>query len=312
MNNKFSITIPAYKQAYLQEAIASCLKQTYSNFELIIVDDASPEDLISVVKSFNDERIHYYRNKKNFGAIDVVDNWNKCLEYTSGDYIICMGDDDKLLPNCLEEYANLIEKYPGLGVYHAWTEIIDEKNELVDLQTPRPEWESAYSLLWNRWNGRRQFIGDFLFDTKQLRNNGGFFKLPLAWTSDDITALIAAKNKGIANTQVPTFQYRINRYTISNTGNTEIKLQAVILSKEWYKKFLAEKPNNDIDCKYWTLINEMFETHFDYMMRGPIKQDLANKSLFRILYWYKRRKQYKLNSFIFKRLIKDALEERFK
>ena len=53
----FSITIPAYKRAYLHEAIESCLAQTYFNFELVIVDDASPEDLYSIVEEFHDERI---------------------------------------------------------------------------------------------------------------------------------------------------------------------------------------------------------------------------------------------------------------
>lgn len=51
---KFSIAIPAYKRRFLKEAIESCLAQTYGEFELVIVDDASPEDIGSVVKSFDD------------------------------------------------------------------------------------------------------------------------------------------------------------------------------------------------------------------------------------------------------------------
>ena len=116
---KFSIVIPAYKNNFLSEAIKSVLNQTYLDFELIIVDDCSPEDLKTVVDQFNDKRIQYYRNKKNCGAINVVDNWNICLSLCNGEYIICMGDDDLILPNCLEEYAKLMAKYPGLGVYHA-------------------------------------------------------------------------------------------------------------------------------------------------------------------------------------------------
>ena len=73
----------------------------------------------SVVKSFTNARIRYYVNEKNCGAENVVDNWNICLGYARGDYVICMGDDDKLLSTCLKEYAKLIERYPGLGVYHA-------------------------------------------------------------------------------------------------------------------------------------------------------------------------------------------------
>ena len=99
---EFSITIPAYKAKYLNECIDSILAQTYKDFELVIVNDASPEDLDSIVNQYIDSRIRYYVNEKNCGAINVVDNWNKCLEYAKGEFIICMGDDDKLMPNCLE------------------------------------------------------------------------------------------------------------------------------------------------------------------------------------------------------------------
>lgn len=131
---KFSILIPAYKKAYLQECIDSILRQTYECFELIIVDDASPEDLYSIVSLYSDPRIKYYRNEKNCGAANVVDNWNICLGYATGDYAICMGDDDKFLPNCLEEYVRLIAKYPGIGLLHGWTEIIDENSTAYQKQ----------------------------------------------------------------------------------------------------------------------------------------------------------------------------------
>ena len=103
---KFSILIPAYKKAFLKDAINSCLSQTVKNLEVIIVDDCSPEDLGTIVAGFDDERIHYYRNESNIGALNVVDNWNKCLSLCTGDYVICMGDDDMLLPDCLEEYMD--------------------------------------------------------------------------------------------------------------------------------------------------------------------------------------------------------------
>ena len=307
-NYKFSITIPAYKCSFLRYAIDSCLNQSYSNFELIIVDDASPEDLLSVVQEFNDERIHYYRNEKNCGAINVVDNWNKCLEYATGDYIICMGDDDKLLPNCLEDYTLLINKYPGLGVYHTWTQLINEDGNFIDLQAPRPEFESVYSLIWNRWKGRKQYIGDFLFDSKLLKANGGFYKLPLAWASDDISAVIAAKHKGVANTQQIGFCYRINSQTISKTGNIEIKLDAISKEKEFYDIFLSEKPYDDLDRKILNCIINLETIYFDKKKGLTIANDLRNHTIFRVIHWIRRRKKYKLT----KRILLYAIIQSFK
>lgn len=217
---KFSITIPAYKQKYLYEAIESCLAQTYKDFELIIVDDASPEDLKSVVDRFQDSRIRYYRNEKNCGALNVVDNWNICLGYATGDYVICMGDDDRLLPNCLEEYSKLIDKYPNLDIYHGMTEIIDENSRVVDMQESRPEREGMFSMISGRLrNSRFQYIGDWLFKRTALEHLNGYVNMPMAWGSDDLTAYTIAKNKGVANTQIPAFQYRISSLTISNSGH---------------------------------------------------------------------------------------------
>ena len=87
---KFTIAIPAYKKEYLEEAIRSVMAQSFADFELLILDDDSPNDLQSIVCKFNDKRIRYYRNERNVGALNVVKNWNKCLDLAEGEYIICM------------------------------------------------------------------------------------------------------------------------------------------------------------------------------------------------------------------------------
>ena len=299
-NTLFTIAIPAYKSKFLGEAIDSCLSQTYGNFELVIVDDASPEDLKSVVDRYHDNRIRFYRNEKNCGAVDVVDNWNICLSYAKGDYIICMGDDDKLLPCCLEEYLKLMEKYPGLGVYHAWTEIIDEESVMFDLQQPRPEWESALSVAWNRWNGRtRQFIGDFCYEVKRLRKDGGFFKLPMAWGSDDICAVRAAVGGGIANTQRVCFQYRVNRYTISKTGANEEKFKATLKEREWYRQLFAECDSifarlSETEKKYLHCLKSDLPRVFTKKFKSELVHDMEHNPL-RFFFWIRRKQELELS-----------------
>ena len=91
---KYSFVLPAYKACYFKEALESILNQTYSDFELIIVNDASPEDLDSIVSEFDDSRITYYTNETNIGGKDLVEQWNKSLTYAKGEYVILASDDD--------------------------------------------------------------------------------------------------------------------------------------------------------------------------------------------------------------------------
>lgn len=293
---KFSIAIPAYKPEYLDEAVSSVLAQSFGDWELIVVDDASPADLRSIMAPYlADPRVQYYRNEQNFGSVNVVNNWNRCLEYCKGDYVICMGDDDKLLPNCLADYAELIDRYPGLGVYHARTEIIDEHSEFSDVTASRCEFESVYSFIWHRWNARfLQYVGDFLYETESLRKNGGFFFLPLAWGSDDITAIIAAREKGIANTLQPGFCYRINPATISKEGDIVVKMQAIQKEEEWIESFLEVEPDDELDKKYWICLKRQRVRYFEKKKGLTIARDLKDHSWVRVFPWIVRRKRFGL------------------
>ena len=96
-NNKginFSFILPAYKGRYLKEAINSILAQTYPYFELIIVNDKSPDDIDSIVNAFEDNRVSYYVNKENIGGKDLVAQWNHCLSFAKNEYVILATDDD--------------------------------------------------------------------------------------------------------------------------------------------------------------------------------------------------------------------------
>lgn len=308
----FSVTIPAYKDRYLKETIDSVLAQTYQNYEIVIVNDASPYDLDSIVSKYDDPRIRYFKNEKNCGAKDVVDNWNICLSYATGEYLICMGDDDKLTSRCLQDFSDLIKKYPKLDLFHARSEIIDDDSNLVSILEERPEWESVYSLMYNP---RNTHLGDWLFKTETLRKNGGFYKLPYGWQSDDITAFIAAEKFGVANTKEVGFQYRGNGLSISHDLSCiEEKIEAVRAAVKWRLAFVEnEQPEN---AKYQRLIelikrdSSLYEhREIDNMVEFDIRKNIWNRSWFWLLNHHKYGISTKRYLLILLRTIKYKLNE---
>ncbi len=294
---KYSITIPAYKAKYLGRSIESVLAQTYNDFELIIVNDASPEDLDSVVNSFEDKRIRYYKNEVNRGAESVVDNWNRCLNYALGDYLICMGDDDELTPDCLAQYNSLMDRYPNLDLYHARTIVIDENSEFCNLQESRPEFESMYSMMWHMIvQGRIQFIGDFLFKRQTLLANGGFYKLPLAWGTDNISSFIAASKTGVANGEKPTFRSRRHSQSLTIGGYSDAKFEAINMEERWYEEFLAAcEPVTQID-KYMVIsLGREIGYHFRKKKVFLLSKDLSCSNFFRLFHWLSKHQEARLS-----------------
>ena len=150
-------------------------------------------------------------------------------------------------------------------------------------------------MIWNRWHGRLQYIGDFLFEVSTLRANGGFYKLPLAWASDDISTFIAAKEGGIVNSQIPLFQYRVNSNNISSTSNAEIKLKAIKQEREWYNVFLQVQPSDETDAVYRKMILNDIDKHFKKKQLLTIKDDIVKRSISRYFYWLFRRKRFGLS-----------------
>lgn len=305
---KFSIIIPAYKINYLKEAIESVVNQTFEDFELLIFDDCSPHDIKSLANEYlADKRVRYFRNKSNYGAERLVDNWNNALSYCKGDYVICMGDDDRLTPNSLEIYADLISKYPEISVFHGQTEVIDENGNITEYLEPRFEKESVWQLIYYRWAGlgRQQFVGDFCYNRETLTKDGGFYNLPLAWGSDDITACIAASKNGIVNSQDTCFQYRKNRHTISNSENADIKIKALLLQRKWYEDFLIkQEPMTEKERVMQSLLQQLLPQHFEFHTKIIICDNMKTNKC-RLFHWLSLQRSLKLSKLqILKQFIK--------
>ena len=102
-----SVCIPAYRGArHIGEAIESVLAQTFTDFELLVLDDASPDNTAEVVLRYRDPRIRFLRNERNAG---VQANWNRCLELARGRYFKLLPQDDLLAADCLARQVEVLE-----------------------------------------------------------------------------------------------------------------------------------------------------------------------------------------------------------
>lgn len=105
-----SICIPTYNGSqYIEKCIESCLAQSYRNIEIIVCDDCSSDSIVNVLNPYlkKDYRITFYQNEKNLG---LVGNWNKCMNYASGEYIKWLFQDDWMDVNAIEEFVEIANK----------------------------------------------------------------------------------------------------------------------------------------------------------------------------------------------------------
>jgi len=116
-----SIIMPSYNTAsFIEETIQSVLNQTYTNWELIIVDDCSTDNTNEVVDTIKDCRIHYLKNEKNSGA---AISRNKALREAKGQWIAYLDSDDLWMPEKLEKQIKFMEENGYVFSYTNYEEI---------------------------------------------------------------------------------------------------------------------------------------------------------------------------------------------
>lgn len=243
---KYSFVLPAYKATFLREAIDSILNQTYKDFELIIVNDASPEDLTSIVNSYSDERIQYYINENNIGGTDLVAQWNHCITYAKGDYLILASDDDIYHPQYLEKIDALTDKYPEVNVFCPQVQYVNSDGELIKGDVEKShrqdeEYLSQVEFTYLRFKGELPSgIPYYIFKREKLIDIGGFVNFPTAWFSDDATIIRMAKDGLVIHPEM-LFSFRHSTLNISCMQNTyHMMSQKLLATDSFYWWYLDE------------------------------------------------------------------------
>jgi glycosyltransferase involved in cell wall biosynthesis len=114
-----SVVIPCFRgEQFLSEAIESCLKQTYRNLEILIVDDASPDASAAVAERFMGRysNIRLLRHSVNRG---VSAAWNTGMEASTGEYILRLAQDDTLEPDAISKMVETFQQRPSPSVVYA-------------------------------------------------------------------------------------------------------------------------------------------------------------------------------------------------
>ena len=134
MNNsqpKLSIGLPVYNgEKFLKKCLDSLLAQTFSDFELIISDNASTDNTEAICRTYaaQDQRIRYYRNQTNIGC---ACNFNRVFELSNSEYFKWAAYDDLHAPDFIEKCMDVLEKDPTYILCHSHTYFIDEQGEFL-------------------------------------------------------------------------------------------------------------------------------------------------------------------------------------
>ena len=143
MKVKITVAIPVYNdEKYLKESIDSILNQSFSNFELIIIDDGSTDHCPDIIKSYTDSRIRVLTHPVNLGRSA---SRNDAIEHARGEYLIWMDADDIALPKLLAMQVEYLDKHPEIDISGVNLEYFHEKQEISNLPT-QSNYIKAYTL----------------------------------------------------------------------------------------------------------------------------------------------------------------------
>jgi glycosyltransferase involved in cell wall biosynthesis len=126
-----SIILPTYNGSrYLREAIDSCLAQTYSNFELILVDDCSTDTTPEIIAEYTgrDPRIRAIRHEVNRKLPQALNTGHAAAR---GEYLTWTSDDNRYLPGAIQEMTRFLEDHPSVALVYTDSVLIDEKGDYL-------------------------------------------------------------------------------------------------------------------------------------------------------------------------------------
>ena len=253
---KVSIIIPAYNgDRYIAEAIEGILTQTYSDYEIIVVDDGSTDNTRQIIQQYGD-RIQYL-SQTNQG---VAASRNLGLKASQGEYIAFLDQDDVFLPHKLASQATLLDQNPALGIVNSGWQIVNEQGEVQAAVKPWqqiPNLNLADLIIW-----KPVFLGAMLFRRSWLDRSSGF-DTTLEQTPDvDLVLKLAMMGCPAAWVKQTTVKYRQHQDNASK--NTLLQAQELeqILERFFTQSNLPlEVKTLESESRYQSLIWSAWRLH---------------------------------------------------
>lgn len=226
-----TVLMPVYNAGvYLKAAIQSILDQTFTDFELLIINDASTDQSEEVIRSFDDPRIKLVVNPKNLNLIGTL---NKGLKLASGEFIARMDQDDISLPTRLEEQVEFLRSSPETVLVGTEATVINPEGEPIGYDWAFLDDQTIRRALMTT----NAFVhGSVMFRKSAATKLGGYSKD--AYLAEDYDLWIRLAGVGqVANLPKPLYRWRANPTGMSLSNAKKQRLAAEKLAKTAWKKF---------------------------------------------------------------------------
>jgi glycosyltransferase involved in cell wall biosynthesis len=236
-----SIVMPAYNaEKHIKESIESVLNQTFGRFELIIVDDGSTDDTLSIIKSYTDSRIAVVENKHDFTG-----SLNLGIKRTTGSYIARMDADDVMRPNRLQVQYEFMERHPEVDVCGSWIELFETKSGTIQTHTNHKDIVAAM-LSYNPMAHPSVMMRKNVFE-KQGR---ALYKKEYPYAEDyKLWTDLAAQGFHFANVPEVLLQYRCSENQVTNSKWEKMHDSSLKIRREYAEqamRVIIEKDNRYI------------------------------------------------------------------
>jgi glycosyltransferase involved in cell wall biosynthesis len=259
-----SVIMPVFNtESYLREAIESVLNQTYKDFEFIIINDGSTDDSLSVIKSFDDNRIKLI-SQKNKG---IIASLNKGLEIAKGKFIVRMDSDDISLPERFEKQVKLM-KSQNIDICGGNYMTINNSGILLKLySTPRTHELCTLSLM-----SKVPFAHPSVIMRKDfLKKHNLRYGQSIEKKAEDLDLWIRIHEKGgrFFNIDETILKYRILSKSLSIINNYEILKETKTLTNNFFlrnhyviKKIIFSQKEKLNDEEQAIIIRALFKIYF--------------------------------------------------
>ena len=211
-----SVCIPVYNGAeHIAETIESVLNQKYKSLEVIVLDNDSEDDTNKIVSKYveSDSRVKLFKNNK---TVDMGDNWNLCVDYATGDFVMLLSADDLLLPEFISEAIKVfLEK--NVDVFSANHLLFNskmERNRRINIKEKIYENHTSLILLKNPFSINFSIFSKKAIDLMKSLNNGKLFKH--YYTCDYDLWIRTSTHLSIYYTQEVLGMYRMHENNLSN------------------------------------------------------------------------------------------------